>query len=103
MNFQQEIEKLLPDEDHWEWHEGARYRIKQAKDSVWFGLRVFQEGDQIKAKPIIAYKNKRVKVIKSNTPFLPIDKAMEQLEITKDNAMEEANSPKSPSNPIYLK
>jgi len=65
-------------------------------------LQVLQEGDQIKAKPIIAYKNKRVKVIKSGTPFLPIDKAMDQLKNTRDSAMETANSPKSPSNPIYL-
>ncbi|MBW2647889.1 MAG: hypothetical protein JRE23_17300 [Deltaproteobacteria bacterium] len=101
MDFQKTVEKYLTDEDQWEWHEGARYRIKQVKDSVWYGLQILQEGDQIKAKPIIAYVGTRVKLTKVDIPFLELDEAFNQLENTRKNALTLSNSPKSPLNPIH--
>ena len=103
MNLQKKVENLLPDKEKWEWHEGARYRIKQVKNSVWYGLQVQQKGDQIEAKPIIAEKGNRVNIIQSNLPFSTLDVAFDQLENTKQNALLKAESPRNPHNPIHLR
>ncbi len=101
MDMQKKVEDLLPDADHWEWHDGARYRIKRIKDSVWYGFQLLQEGELIKAKPIIVHKGNRVKVVKSDIPFLELDEAFNQLENTRNNAFALSNGPKSPLNPIH--
>ena len=103
MNFQDKIESLLPSQNQWEWREGARYRIKQIKDQVWYGLQLLEEGDQIKAKPIIVEVGTRAKLIKHDIPFLELEEAINQLENTRKNALTFSNSPKSPLNPIHLR
>lgn len=91
MELQQEIEKLLPDDESWEWHDGARYRIKQINNSsTWYGLRIKQNGDQIEAKPIIIKKGDQIEVIQGGFQFSSLDQAINQLEDTERKAIENA-------------
>ena len=79
MDFQQEVEMRLPSEEGWEWYKGALYRIKQ-KNSVWYGLQLLQNENQILAKSIKFHKKDKIELIESITDdFLPIDIALAKL------------------------
>jgi hypothetical protein len=94
MNFRQQkqIEKLFPSTDHWEWLEGTRYRIKQLKNSAWYGLQIFASGDQFKAKPVFVFKGNRVELIQTNIPFLSTKDAIDHFEKAKNKVIELADT-----------